>query len=149
MSRFEHEWERKLDERLKALPSRRAPESLLSKVLAEARARERARSGLFGRLPGWLGSLGLALAAAGAVWLLRLEASLVIGAAVDAAGPWLPVAKGLLRALSQIGQAASAACWQWRLPLAAAAAASLTACAGGTVALGVLVGAGNIPWRTR
>ncbi|MBI5201665.1 MAG: hypothetical protein HY925_08785, partial [Elusimicrobia bacterium] len=44
---------------------------------------------------------------------------------------------------------AGAACWQWRLPLAAIAAASLTACAGGTVAVGVMAGAGNDSWRTR
>ncbi|MBI5201388.1 MAG: hypothetical protein HY925_07365, partial [Elusimicrobia bacterium] len=100
----EHEWERKLDQKLKALPERKAPGALLSKVMAEAKARETAKAGL-----GWLGTLALVLAAGAALWVLKLEAGAAVGAASRMLAPWAPVGKGMLRVLELVGRTAGAA----------------------------------------
>ncbi|MBI4346124.1 MAG: hypothetical protein HY553_04675 [Elusimicrobia bacterium] len=145
----ERDWERKLHERLRALPDRKAPPALLMTVMAQARAREAAQVGLFDRVPRWAGVIGLGLASAGALYLLSLQLGWALGALQAAAAPWLPALKGLALAGRRSLAVIDALGWDWRLPLAGLAAASLTACAGGTVAVGLLVGAGHDSWRTR
>ena len=141
MTRFENDWERDLDRQLKAIPDRRAPATLLPRVLAAARQ------------PAWLrrwnalpAGARLALTAAGgaaALALLRLEAAVAARLLAEAAGPWDAVWRALSLAATQSAGGGATRWWAWKGPLAAAAFAAMTACAAATVLAAVLLKASH------
>lgn len=136
MMRLDKDWEEDLDRELKSLSNARAPRTLLPRILAaaEAQARQPAWLREWYRLPLWSRALVLAAASAAALWVLRSQ----IGFLASASGPWLTTARALSKVVAHVFNVTMSLWWTWRVPLGAAAMASVTTCAVAVVMIGVV-----------